>query len=113
MASGALRLTGKPTARSTGNKPMAITHCARVQACHGRHAPRRALKQNTSVATAPNDSQKPGSSAASGSTSNTATSASNSGRNAPRCRKRNRHSNTTASIRQARCTGTPAPASQP
>ncbi|MCY1187209.1 hypothetical protein D9M73_281660 [compost metagenome] len=45
LASGALILIGKPSASNTGSKPMAITHCARVQACQGRHPPNRALKQ--------------------------------------------------------------------
>ncbi|MNP66970.1 hypothetical protein D3C76_1627410 [compost metagenome] len=85
---------------------MAINHWARLQASQGFQAPRRPLKVKIRMATAMNDSQKPGCKLASGSHSSTAFSASNSGKPTPRWRKRRRQSSTMASIMHARCTGT-------
>ncbi|MCY1413901.1 hypothetical protein D9M71_293390 [compost metagenome] len=106
LASGALILIGKPSASSTGSKPIATIHCARVQACHSDQPPSRPLNTIISTPTAENDNQNPGCKLASGSSSSTPTSASNKGKPTPRWRKRRRQSNTNPSMIQARRTGT-------
>ncbi|MOA29939.1 hypothetical protein D3C78_1509850 [compost metagenome] len=84
MASGPLRLIGRFSASNTGHKPIAINHCARVQVCHQRHAPKRPPKVKINTATAANESHKPGRKLASGSSNSTALNASNNGHPAPR-----------------------------
>ena len=113
LASGADRLTGNPSTSNTGNRPMAINHCARAHARQGFQAPNRPLKMKINTATAANDSQKPGCKLASGSTSSTPSRASSSGNPTPRWRKRSRHNSTTANMMQARRTGTWKPAIRP
>ncbi|MNN32327.1 hypothetical protein D3C81_1460480 [compost metagenome] len=113
LANGPPRLTGKPSASSNGNRPSAIAHCARTSTRQPPGMPRRPLKHQASSATAANDSQKPGCRLASGSHSSTRVNATSSGDQMPRWRNRQRHSRTTASIAQARCTGTSKPASRP
>ncbi|MND89162.1 hypothetical protein D3C80_812090 [compost metagenome] len=113
LASGPLALTGKPRASNSGNNPSAIAHCARSSICQPAGGPSRPLKHQASNATAANDNQKPGCRLASGSASSTRLSATSSGSQTPRWRKRQRHNSSTASMAQARCTGTSKPASKP
>ncbi|MCY1235118.1 hypothetical protein D9M72_477220 [compost metagenome] len=113
LARGPLRLTGNANASSSGARPRPITHWARHQVIHQRHAPRRPAKARTSRATAPKDSQKPGCSTTRGSAASTTQSAASNGVRNPRWRKRRRQSRTTASITQALLTGTSNPARIP
>ncbi|MNZ65796.1 hypothetical protein D3C78_839970 [compost metagenome] len=90
-----------------------MAHCARTSPQPPPGGARRPLKHQASSATAPNESQKPGWRLASGSPSNVKVRAISSGGQTPNWRKRQRHSSTTASMAQARCTGTSKPASRP
>ncbi|KWV83530.1 hypothetical protein PFL603g_00312 [Pseudomonas fluorescens] len=113
FATGALRLMGRPSTSNTGNKPMAINHWGRVHACQTLHGPRRPPNASNNTATAANDNQNPTCRLAKGSSTSTPFSASSNGHHSPKWRKRRRHSNTRPTITQARCTGTPNPASRP
>ncbi|KWV84679.1 hypothetical protein PFLmoz3_05717 [Pseudomonas fluorescens] len=113
LATGALRLMGKPSTNNTGNKPMAISHWGRVHTCQALQGPRRPPNANSNTATAANDNQNPTCRLAKGSSTSTPFSASSNGHHTPKWRKRRRHSSTRPTIMQARCTGTPNPASSP
>ena len=106
LTAGPLTLTGRFSASKTGSSPSAINHWARDQLRSQLQAPKRPPKITIKIATAKNDSQKPGRKLTNGSAISTRFNVIKNGQTAPTWRYRNRHNNTSPSMAQARCTGT-------
>src|SRR5690554_798039 len=72
LATGPIKLTGKPKANKKGAKPTAATHWVRPISCHQRQCPKRPENAKTNAPTAVKDNQKPACKTTKGSYSNTA-----------------------------------------